>query len=401
MISSSRCSSRRRALGAAIALTLVALAGCRHAGRVPPPALKLAVFPVQNASGGLAPIRALTDGLDAALAERGLDVVPRRELDSVLAAHRIRFTGGVDREMARVLREELAVDAVLIPTLELYASEVPPRVAIAVRLVDVDERPVVLWADVVARSGDDSPGLLALGVVNKASELNRTVVAGVARSVHRYALSRATGDACSAAGRFQPRRAFRAPVLDDVGRRSIVVLPFTNESPRRNAGELLVEQFVSQLARSGSFEVLDPGVVREELLSHRVVLEGGVSLDNAMAMLSLLNADLVVSGYVHSFESPASATAPPKVAFTAYVIDGRTAELIWSSASDGGGDDGVFFFDAGRVYNASSLSCRMVRGVVDGIRGHRPVLGAALDGSANVASRRGNAQFWRRPAAPK
>jgi hypothetical protein len=163
-------------------------------------------------------------------------------------------------------------------------------------------------------------------------------------------------------------------VLADVGRRSIAVLPFRNQSGRRAANDVLFGQFVAQLARSGAFEVLDPGIVREELLAHRIVLEGGVSLDNAIAMLDLLQADLVVSGYVEVFESTAG-TGPPKVEFSAFVLDRKTGELVWSSASSGAGDDGVWFFGAGRVYTAAALSCRMVRGVVDAIVGHRPPLG--------------------------
>jgi TolB-like protein len=357
------------------ALALASLAGCRPGPRPAPPEL-LAVFPVQNASGGSAPIRGLTEALDAALDATGLQIVPRQDLDAVLARNRIRFTGGVDRRMAKVLREELGVGAVLVPTLEQYSAENPPKVAIAVRLVKNDERPVVLWADAFARAGNDSPGLLGVGLVTSPAELQRTVIADVARSVERHIAKQAMGELCGSAGRFTPRRSFRAPVLDDVGRRSIAVLPFRNASPRRGAGEVVLNQFVAQLARSGAFEVLDPGVVREELLGHRIVLEQGVSVDQAIAMLDLLKADLVLSGFVQVYEAP-SGPQTPKIEFTAFVLDRRTAELVWSSASHGDGDDGVFFFGAGRVYTASELSCRMVHGVVDRIIGRRPRLAAS------------------------
>ncbi|HEX7624004.1 MAG TPA: hypothetical protein VF400_10575 [Anaeromyxobacteraceae bacterium] len=325
---------------------------------------------MQNASGGTAPIRPLTEALDAALAARG---VPVLALDAALASHRIRFTGGVDRQMAKVLREELGVDAVLIPTLEQYAADAPPKVALAVRLVDTGERPAVLWANGVARSGDDSPGLLGRGLLTTASAVERAVVGEVARSVERHLGTHAEGAYCGTAGRFKPRRVFRAPVMDDVGPRSIAVLPFTNQTSRRFAGDVVLGQFVAQLARSGSFDVIDPGVIREELLGHRIVLEGGVSVDHALAMLDLLQADLVLSGYVERYEAPAG-QGPPKVEFSSYVIDRRTGELVWSSASQGSGDDGVFFFGAGRVHTASALSCRMVQGVVDAMVGRRGTL---------------------------
>jgi TolB-like protein len=370
MTSSSSCSSR--GLGRRAAVLIAALAACAHAPPRPPaPAVtKLAVFPVQNATGGPAPIRAVSDALDAALEARGVSVLPRRELDAALAEYRIRFTGGVDRQTAKVLRD-LGVDAVLVPTLEQYAADAPPKLALTVRLIDTTERPEVLWADGLARSGDDSPGLLARGVVTDPGQLQQIVVSRVAESVARHLASQSEGGFCGEAGRFKPRRKFRAPVLDDVGRRSIAVLPFSNHTSRRSAGDVVLGQFVAQLARSGSFEVLDPGLVREQLLSHRIVLEGGVSVDQALAMLDLLGADLVLSGYVELYEARSGAGAP-RVEFTAYVLDRRTAELVWSSSSNSSGDDGVWFFGAGRVYSAPALSCRMVRGVVDAIVGHRP-----------------------------
>jgi TolB-like protein len=262
---------------------------------------------------------------------------------------------------------------VLVPTLEQYAADRPPRVSLDVRLVRTSDRPTVIWAAGVARTGDDSPGVLGRGIVTSAEDLQRVAVRAVAVDVDRHLASRADDAYCGDAGRFKPRRAFRAPLLDDMGRRSIAVLPFTNASSRRTASDVLVSQFVAQLARSSAFEVLDPGLIREELLGHRIVLEGGVSVDQAIAMLDLLQADLVLSGTVEVYEA-AAGRGPPAVEFTAFVLDRRTGELVWSSASNGSGDDGVFFFGAGRVHAAPALSCRMVKGVVDGLVGHRTPL---------------------------
>jgi TolB-like protein len=379
MICSSSCSGRRLPPFAA-AVLVAALTACGHARARPEAATakitRLAVFPVQNASGGAAPIRPLSDALESELVARGVPVIPRRELDAALANHRIRFTGGVDRPLAKVFREDLNVDAVLVSTLEQYSADDPPRVALTVRIVGTEDRPVVLWAGGMARSGNDAPGLLGRGRVTKVTDLQAEVVAAVARSVEGQLASRGDGGYCGDAGRFTPRRKFRAPVLDDVGRRSIAVLPFTNHTSRRAAADVVAGQFVAQLARSGAFEVLDPGLVREELLAHHIVLESGVSLDNAQAMLDLLQADLVLSGYVEVFEANAG-TGAPKAEFTAYVLDKRTGELVWSSASTAAGDDGVWFFRAGEVYSVAALSCRMVRGAVDAMVGHRPPLEAA------------------------
>jgi hypothetical protein len=97
------------------------------------------------------------------------------------------------------------------------------------------------------------------------------------------------------------------------------------------------------------------------------------------------------------YESTAGRAGPPKIEFSAYMIDGRTAELVWSSTSTGDGNDGVFFFGLGRVRTASTLSCRMVRGVVEAIAGERRAL--APDEIANPQTLR-SARAWRSSRVP-
>jgi TolB-like protein len=382
MTSCASSSTSRRA-AVALALTLAALPACRHV-EVPKTVapVRIAVFPVQNATGGVAPIHPLTDALDDQLAKRGVDLVPRKELDEVLARHRFRFTGGVDSTTAKALREELGVQAVLIPTLEQHDPGRPPRVALALRIVSVEDMPLVLWADAVARSGEDSPGLLGIGVVESVLELEHQVIVAAGAAVQGWVATRTRGGACGSDFRYKPRRSFRAPVLDDVGRRTVAVLPFQNFTRRRDAQEVAADHVVAELTRSGSFEVLDPGVVREQILANRIVLENGVSLDRAMTMLELLGADLILSGEVRAFAAPGGAKQPPTVGFGVYVLDRATGELVWSSRSVGEGDDWVVFFGAGRVYSTSALTCRIARGVVDGIVGTRGELQPYADGLA-------------------
>jgi hypothetical protein len=397
-------SSRARAPGLgplAIALVaLAALAACRHGPRDGASLPRLVVFPVQNGAGVTAPVRGIGDALEAGLAARGLNVVPRKDLETVLANHRIRYTGGVDRDTAKILREELSADQVLIPTLEQYAAEDPPKVALDVRISSLKERPMVLWASSSSRAGNDAPGLLGLGLVADVGRLQRTVVDDIVGAIDGWFRKGARGPGCDA-GRFVPRRSFRAPILDDVGRRTVAVLPFLNRTPRRGAGDVLVNQFVELLARSGSFEVVEPGVVRDELLDHRIVLEGGVSVDTAVILLELMEADLVLAGDVQVFTGPAGAREPPGVEFTAFMLDRESGDLVWSSASNGEGNDGVYFFGAGRVYTTSGLSCRMARGTVDELIGDRgplpPTRGDAHTRPQWLRTRSRMAQFQRAP----
>ena len=56
-------------------------------------------------------------------------------------------------------------------------------------------------------------------------------------------------------------------------------------------------------------------------------------------------------------------TGTPIVDFSAQLIDRKTRDVVWSSDSRNTGDDGVFFFDRGRVNTAHGIASQMVQAV--------------------------------------
>ncbi len=126
--------------------------------------LKIAVLPVFNLSGTPAPLahigRLLTDNLKA----NGQTIIDEQVLEDVFAKHRVRYIGGLDRATASAIRQEAGADAVVITSLEHYSDVVPPKIALTSRLVSTGNRIQILWMDGVGLAGDDSPGLLELGL---------------------------------------------------------------------------------------------------------------------------------------------------------------------------------------------------------------------------------------------
>ncbi len=366
-----------RAAAVALLLGLAGCAGSRPVAHKEPPALSgpLVLLPVVNLSGTSIPLREVQDAVERSLRVRGIPLVDAALVEQFLARHRLRYTGGVDREEALAAGEELSAAGLLVTTVELYQPGNPPKAGISMRLVSADEAAEVRWIDAAARAGDDSPGLFELGVVHEYPELQEVLLAKLSASL---ALSLAGKGphavACPGSGRFAPKELFRSPRLDAAQTRSVAVLPFANETARRNAGDLLALQFVRQLEASGRFRAVEPGVLRDGLLRFRIISEGGISLDVARVILELVQADLVVAGIVRDYDDPEGAGAAPRVQFTALLLDRANNEVLWESTSYNQGDDGVFFFDAGLVGTTPDLACRMVRSAVDDLvePGHAP-----------------------------
>ncbi len=340
-----------------------ALGACAGAPPRPPgaapPLRGIAVLPVDNASGVAAPVRPLLGAVEAALRARGVAIVTGEPVDRWLAAHRLRFTGAVPNEPAAAAPAELGVDALLVTSLEQYVAAGVPRIAVGMRLVSAASPARVLWSDAAALAGDDAPGLFGLGLVRSMPALRDRALGALAESLRRFLATGAAPSPCAREARFEPKIRYRSDVLDGA-LRTVAVLPFVNETPRRRAGDVVADAFVRALATTGRFEVVEPGLVRESLLSRRVVMEGGVSLDTARVVLEALDADLVVAGYVRELADDVGGAVPPRVDFTALMIDRRTEEVVWEVSSYHRGDEGVWAFDLGRVRSANALACRMI-----------------------------------------
>lgn len=346
----------------ALGLSVACAAPLKAVG--PPKVARIAVLPPVSLGGTSAPLKELRLGVEAALRARGVELVEPALLEEFLTRQRVRYTGGVDRAVALAAERELGAQALLVTSLELFRPEGPPKLAVLQRLVATGERPAILWIDAASRAGDDAPGAFDLGLIPDYPTLQARVLERLAASLAAWRSG--TGPhagACEPAWRFQPRNVFRSHLAEPGAERTVAVLPFLNETRRRNAGELLALEFVRQLEAAGNFHVVEPGLVRDEFLRYRIMMEEGVSLDTARISAELLHVDLVLAGYLRDFDEG----TVPKVEFTTLLLDHRDSEVLWQSSSGNKGDDGVYFFDAGMEATATGLACRMVRAVVDGL----------------------------------
>ena len=126
----------------------------------------IAVFPIDNLTGTRAPLREIRESLINLLRTRGLDVLEDETLEKFMARNRVRYTGGIDDATAQAFGKETSTKGVLITSLELYNSEAnPPKMALISRLVSTGDNPTILWTDGVGLAGDDSPGILGIGLI--------------------------------------------------------------------------------------------------------------------------------------------------------------------------------------------------------------------------------------------
>jgi TolB-like protein len=320
----------------------------------------LAVFPIQNLSGNPAPLQEIRSTLIDRLRKQGFAVLDDNTLESFMTSHRLRNVGGIDGGTAQALRKETGAEATVITSLELYGEQYPPKIALTCRLVASTDPPVIRWIDNVGMTGDESPGLLGLGLIAQADTLRDKALQTLMDSLRK----RLAGEQelPGTKSRFSPKLAFRSDTLEQEKKKfAVAVIPFFNLSNRKNAGEIMVLHFVKELQNQPQFEVVEPGVVLKELLHFRIIMDEGLSLPDAAAIYSDLNVDLILSGKILDYQDAQGPWGAPYVDFSTVMFLKNSREMVWASKSYNTGSDGVFFFDMGRVATANDVASQMAR----------------------------------------
>ena len=358
--------------------TFICLSGC--AAQLEPPTgaagvapdgesgLKIAVFPIVNYSATPAPLNRLNQLLVEGLDQSGLNILTSDLVNSVLSRHRIRYLAGINEKTTLNFKNETGAEAVLITWLEFYSDAPPPKIALTSRLVSTGKQAKIIWMSGVGLSGDDSPGLLDINLIEDPQKLQQVAIQDLVGSLSHY-LSDDHGivEAPEARNKYQPRVAFRSPILDPAGKYRLAVIPFYNISERKYGGDIIALQFIQGLKKYDNFYVIEPGIVRQTLLDVRIIMGDGISFSDADLLFRRLDADLILSGRIMDYQDYQGPAGRPIVDFSAQIMERKSREVVWAIQSYNQGDDRVYFFDWGKVNTAHAMAAQMVELAVENL----------------------------------
>ena len=136
-------------------------------------------------------------------------------------------------------------------------------------------------------------------------------------------------------------------------------MPFYNRTKNVNAGEILALRFTSQLVKSGAFDVLEPGVVRQKLLDYRIIMSDGLARADAESFFINQKMDLILMGKIIDYQE-----GNPDMEFEVQVYNNKSKSMVWSSWSYNRGSDAMIVFDWNRVSNVAELASQMVKTII-------------------------------------
>lgn len=357
---------------------LLSLSACAHGEKtaVPakvPKAMQIAVLPLENLTRAWAPLEEIRRSLIDRLRERGYTVLDEDSLQQFMARHRMRYVGGIDEVLAEAFLTETGTGAVLVTSMETYRETDPPKVTLISRLVATGRNPQILWMDGAGLAGDDSPGILGLGLIEDPVALRGKAVGLLMASFDRYQAAGGSAGLGVAEGspkipsKFRPEVSYDARSMVPGRTYTVAVVPFTNLSERPTAGEILALDFVLQLSRGKNFRVVEPGIVRQRLLNLRIIIPDGPSLVDADLLFNSLDTDLILTGKVIAYTDYEGWSGDTKANFSVMMMERQNRKIVWFSKSDNKGSDTVVLFDWGKINTMYGLVSRMAGTVVRAI----------------------------------
>ncbi len=316
----------------------VVAASAAYSAQVPQN-MRIAVFPFENFSEEKNAPANVMRLVAQKMRNRGFELLDEENLNAFLLKERVRCTGYVSLELARKLKEELRVDAILMGSVNAFSNAGNPHVGLSARLVRASDFRIV-WANHAAATGEDSVGLLGLGKIEDVERLAREVVDELLGSFSVI-----------------------PPDKESESVYRIAVMPFQNRSKVRNAGKAATYMFIVKLFKSERFEPFEFGEIRHLIVDLRVRDKGEIDYERTGAISKSAGVDGIILGTVEEY-SAGTGPNPPEAAISARLLDARNERLLWSDSVRRTGDDSILMLDWGRIRSADSVTDEIMSKIV-------------------------------------
>jgi len=137
-------------------------------------------------------------------------------------------------------------------------------------------------------------------------------------------------------------------------RLKVAVIPLRNASNTPDAGTIATYLLIDELARSDIFEPVEPGQVREVLISeHTVAQEVGPEV--LRVLRDRLGVDLVVMGVVDGLQDE-KGLGPARSSLAVTLLATRGASLVWAGEDQVSGERTGHVFGLGRLRTADQVA---------------------------------------------
>lgn len=305
---------------------------------------KIALLPFINFSNDNHALLNVMPELKDHLEGLGMEVVDWESLSSFICKQRVRSTGFISKDLAQKIRSNFGVDTILVGSIVSHIVADNPQFGVSARLIDSADGSI-LWADYASATGDDFIKILGLGKVTTIEEL-------IVRVVDRLFSSFSTDP----------------PYQEIEFTYTIAVIPFQNNSPYRNSGNIAMYLFLTELFKTQEFIPIEYGSVRTVMVDNRILHKGELNFQNIKVFSDVLGIDVILVGTVETYSDGLETATPPEVTISARLLDTRRKKILWFNSFELNGDDDIKILDWGKVFSVDKVAHKVVEKLINNMK---------------------------------
>ena len=337
---------------------------------------RVALLPFENISGQANIAVVVMPKIRKALEGKGYSLLAEDDVEKLLHENRIRKTSGISIKNARIFREKLGVEYIVVGGFHLSAVvKDNPQFGLSAKIVSSDDASI-LWAESAGATGDDFTRILGFGTIKSMETLIARVVDSLFRSLPHAGHEFNGKHQVLSLPRGIFRHLYKTSVVDYFKKDElkggpplrVAVMPFENLTERAGSAKIVTNVFVTELFKAGIYDVVELGEADEKVIEGNVWVYGGVNYEGIKRLGKELKVDAIIIGSVETYnEGLKSETTLPEVELYARMLSAREGEdgsIIWTCHSFKRGKDTQIVLEFGIVKSMVPLVANAIKEMV-------------------------------------
>lgn len=150
---------------------------------------------------------------------------------------------------------------------------------------------------------------------------------------------------------------------------TLAALPLVNLSKYSQAEVIVMNALIVELLDSQLFQIVDPGLVEEFVLRHRLRVTDRLPLETLREVGEQLGVEYVLVGSVNEFDfMHESRGMTPTVSVSLRIVTCSNGRIVWAATHSKRGDDSETVFGLGRVETLEQLAAITVKELAETLK---------------------------------
>ncbi|MFH7835554.1 MAG: hypothetical protein QXL51_03050 [Candidatus Aenigmatarchaeota archaeon] len=299
---------------------------------------KIAIMPFENYSEDKNALNLVMPLIRKELEIKGFFLIDEENVNKFMVKERLRYSDGISSEIAKKMHKELNVDVIMVGCINSF-SVTKPEIGLTAKLINASDGSI-LWANHASAQGEDFVGILGLGKIDNIEKLAEKIVKMLFNSISL--------------------NSFQKEIESTY---KIMIIPFYNRTKIKNAGMIVTNLFIVEMLKNKDFIPLELGETKKLMINLKIRKKGEIDSEKLKALSEFAKIDGILVGSVDIYKEKTE-SLPPEVSICVRVLDIRKNKLVWSDCDSYQGDEGIIFFDWGKINTVENTAYKLIKKIL-------------------------------------